>query len=352
MNLFKSIGIMSGTSLDGIDLAYVEFTEEDGKWSFQLGPSQSIIYQDSWKNRLKNLMNASALEFVKTHVDYGKYTGELVRKFVNTWQLKPDVIGVHGHTVFHNPKVGFTCQIGDGATIAAISQQIIANDFRSMDVARGGQGAPLVPIGDQLLFHDYQACLNIGGFANISYQKNDRLIAYDVGPANIILNPIALDLGYHFDDKGEIARSGQILSGLLQQLKSIPYYKKSPPKSLGKEWVDKNISPLIAPNMIPKDILRTFIEHISLIISQEMAGIQKGKVLITGGGAFNHFLIEKIKERTDLELVLPSNDIIEMKEAIIFAFLAVLRLQNKTNTIQTVTGARIASISGALHNGR
>ncbi len=351
MKKYSAIGVMSGTSLDGVDLAYVEFNELNNQWSFQLGAKESIPYSAEWQHRLADLMSVDALDFVKINIDYGKYTGALIYEFIKKHDLKPDIIGVHGHTVFHKPEEGYTSQIGDGAAIAAQTQQLIACDFRSLDVARGGQGAPLVPIGDQLLFSDYDACLNIGGFANISFQKNGKPIAYDIGPANIILNPIARQLGFEYDDKGELARGGKLNNDLLEKLNSLDYYKQASPKSLGKEWVDKNILPLIPDKIDSADLLRTLVEHIATQIANELSFI-KGKVLITGGGAFNVFLMEKIKEKTSLEVVVPRKEIIEMKEAIIFAFLAVLRMLNRPNILHQVTGANSASISGALYDGR
>ena len=352
MAIYKAIGVMSGTSLDGVDLAYVEFEKKQGKWSFKLGSYESIRYSKGWECRLNDLMNTSALDYAKTHSDYGVFTGELLKSFIGKHDLKPDIIGVHGHTVFHRPDKGFTSQIGDGAAIAAITEQLIACDFRSMDVARGGQGAPLVPIGDELLFSEYDARINIGGFANISFQTQNGLLAYDIAPANIILNPIARKLGFEFDDQGKIAKGGDINTELLNQLNSLPYYRQDAPKSLGKEWVDREIVSFIPKDISSSDLLRTYVEHISDQIVLALEPLSTGKVLLTGGGAFNTFLMESIQEKTKLEIIVPQKKIIEMKEAIIFAFLAVLRLLNKPNILTQVTGASAPSISGALYEGR
>lgn len=351
MVIYKAIGVMSGTSLDGVDLAYVEFNQTNNKWEFKLKAHESISYSTEWRNRLAKLMKADALSFVKANIDYGKYTGTLIKEFINKHDLKPNIIGVHGHTIFHDPKQGYTSQIGDGATIAALSQQLIACDFRSMDIAREGQGAPLVPIGDQMLFNDYDACINIGGFANISFLNEGKLTAYDIGPANIVLNSVSQQLGFEYDDKGLLAKSGKPNSLLLEKLNSLPYYSQLAPKSLGKEWVDEQFLPLIPVSIHHIDLLNTLVEHISQKITDELA-LVKGKVLITGGGALNDFLIQKIKEKTNLEIVIPSIEIIEMKESIIFAFLAVLRMLNLPNILPQVTGANSASISGALYDGR
>jgi len=351
MAIYKAIGVMSGTSLDGVDLAYVEFNQTNNKWDFKLKAHESISYSIEWRDRLAGLMKADALSFVKAHIDYGKYTGTLIKEFINKHELRPDIIGVHGHTIFHDPKQGYTSQIGDGATIAALSQQLIACDFRSMDVARDGQGAPLVPIGDQMLFNNYDACINIGGFANISFLKEGKLTAYDIGPANIVLNSVSQQLGFEYDDKGQLAESGEPDSILLEKLNSLPYYSQTAPKSLGKEWVDEQFLPLLPASIHHIDLLNTLVEHISQKITEELA-LVKGKVLITGGGALNDYLIQKIKEKTNLEIVIPSIEIIEMKESIIFAFLAVLRMLNLPNILPQVTGASSASISGAMYDGR
>lgn len=352
MAIYKAIGVMSGTSLDGVDLAYVEFEEKEGEWSFNLISHESIRYSKGWECRLNDLMNTSALDFTKTHSDYGVFTGELLKSFIGKHGLNPDIIGVHGHTVFHRPDKGFTSQIGDGAAIAAITEQLIVCDFRSMDVARGGQGAPLVPIGDELLFSEFDARINIGGFANISFQTKDGLSAYDIAPANIVLNLVARKLGFEFDDQGKISKDGRVDTQLLKQLNALPYYQKKAPKSLGKEWVDKVLLPIVPTNISPSDLLRTYVEHIAEQISISLESLSTGRVLVTGGGALNTFLMEKIQEKTNLEIIVPKKKIIEMKEAIIFAFLAVLRLQNKINVLPQVTGASKPSISGALYDGR
>jgi len=351
MAIYKAIGVMSGTSLDGVDLAFVEFEESMGKWTFKLLESESIAYSKAWQHRLGGLIHASALDYVSTHVEYGKYLGGLIKKFIDQYDISTDIIGVHGHTIFHQPKEGFTAQIGDGAAIAAATGCLIACDFRSMDVARGGQGAPLVPIGDALLFGEYEARLNIGGFANISFQKEGKLIAYDIGPANIILNAVTRQMGMEFDDQGKIARSGHLQTQVLKKLNSLSFYQQEPPKSLGKEWIDKNASVFFPPDILSPDLLRTQVEHISDIIGDELKAIKSGRVLISGGGAFNEFLIEKIQEKTLLEIHIPDREIIEMKEAIIFAFLGVLRMLNHPNILHQVTGAHSASVSGAVYNG-
>ena len=351
MNSYNAIGIMSGTSLDGIDLVEVLFEEINGQWKYTIAASEFIPYTKEWQRRLSSLMKATALEYVQTHNDYGRYTAEILMGFIKRFHIKADVIGVHGHTVFHQPDKGYTTQIGNPAIIAAEAKCMVVADFRSMDVARGGQGAPLVPIGDRLLFGDYSACMNIGGFANISLIIGDTQKAFDICPVNIVMNPIAENLGFPYDDKGLLAKSGVVDKGLLAKLNALPYYSAQLPKSLGKEWVDSYFSPLFPPKISHIDLLRTLLEHVSIQIASVLSSANISSVLLTGGGTYNDFLIQRIKEKTKVEIVIPSSRIIDMKEAVIFAFLGVLRLRNQQNILSEITGANNHSISGALYNG-
>lgn len=354
MTVYKTIGVMSGTSLDGLDLVFVQFEKKGPSWSFELGAYDSIPYDAQWQKRLRELCKVSALEYVQCHVEYGHFLGEKIKEFIDKHDLKIEVAGVHGHTIFHQPEKGFTSQIGDGAAMAAISQQMIACDFRSMDVAKGGQGAPLVPIGDALLFNDYVARINLGGFSNISLGGIEEVRAFDICPLNIIMNEITRKSGLEYDDKGGIARGGQIDKALLDTLNQLGYYKKQGPKSLAKEWLDQEFWPLLGTHLTDQDLLRTLVEHMSDQISLSLASskIGMGKVLVTGGGAYNDFLMERIRAKTNLEIVIPSKEMIEMKEGLIFAFLGLLRLLDQKNILSEVTGADSASISGALYNGQ
>lgn len=343
--------MMSGTSLDGIDIACVEFQQIMGKWSFKLGPYQSEAYSEEWKNRLSSLITTNAYEYAKTHVDYGHLVGKKIHDFIEEFQLSVDLIGAHGHTVFHQPELGFTSQIGDGSAIAVESGVNVVCDFRSMDVARRGQGAPLVPIGDALLFGEYDARVNLGGFSNISIGGTENLQAFDICPVNIILNRLSMDLGFEFDYNGEIARRGQMIESLLVELNQLHFYQKTGPKSLGVEWLEREVWPLIDSSLSSQDLLRTFVEHIAIQISSSLnANIDPGKkVLFSGGGVYNKFLMERMKELTNAQIVIPSNDIIEMKEAIIFAFLGLLRYVGDENILATYSGAQKNSISGAIY---
>ncbi len=346
---FRAIGIMSGTSLDGLDIAAVEFLEKDGSWSFNLVGFETISYSFEWVNRLKNAPSISAEKLTELHSDYGRFIGEQVYKFMNKNPFAADLIASHGHTVFHQPDKGYTLQIGNGANIAAATNVLTVSDFRTGDVALGGQGAPLVPIGDRLLFSEYDYCLNLGGFANISYEKNGKRLAYDNCPVNFVLNHFAEKVGLAYDKNGELGRKGKVNQELLTLLNQIPFYQSTAPKSLGREWVEQEFFPLLNQFSISDtDKIRTVYEHIAQQICNAVSG--KGKILITGGGAFNSFLIERIKSLTNIEVVIPSKEIIDYKEAIIFAFLGVLRVKNQNNCLASVTGARKDNCGGLICN--
>lgn len=351
MKLYKTIGVMSGTSLDGIDIAYVEFMKENYKWQFQLGPYASIAYSDKWKSTLQNLPKSSALKYAQTHVRYGHYIGHTVASFIQSKKLEVGVIGSHGHTVFHQPENGFTSQIGDGSAIATETGLTVVCDFRSMDLAKGGQGAPLVPIGDALLFGTYKARVNLGGFSNISIGSVDSLQAFDICPVNIILNDLTKKLGYEYDNDGTIARGGQLIPDLLVKLNQLKYYKQKGPKSLGVEWLEREIHPLLTSSQKVKNLLRTFVEHAAFQISNTLNSYcsKSDQVLFTGGGVFNSFLMERIIELTNAQVEIPSSEIIEMKEAIIFAFLGLLRFLGEENILSSYSGAKNNSVSGAIY---
>ncbi|MFZ4546971.1 MAG: anhydro-N-acetylmuramic acid kinase [Bacteroidales bacterium] len=350
MKTFEIIGMMSGTSLDGVDLAHCTFQEMNGKYTFDLGCCETIPYPVSWLDRLKELPQTSAMEYAETHVAYGRYIGQLIKNFIDTNLLSADFVASHGHTIFHNPDKLYTAQIGDGAAISMGCDLPVVCDFRSSDVAANGQGAPLVPFGDELLFPEYDYCLNLGGFANISTNIDGKRIAFDISPANIVLNFIANKAGKPFDEDGKLAASGKTDAELLAKLNNLDFYKKQPPKSLGREWVEKHIIPLLNQSVLSlEDIAHTFCHHIAIQIA---ACIEKGrgnKMLITGGGAFNAFLIKKIRENADIELVIPDAKTINYKEALVFAFLGLLRMQALPNCLASVTGASHNVIGGAVY---
>lgn len=350
-NRITAIGIMSGTSLDGLDLCLVDF-HFDGKWSFQMINADCAIFDDGWRSKLATAHELSGENLKQLHVEFGKFIAHHASSFLKRNQsTKPELICSHGHTVFHQPEKGITIQIGDGQTIADITGITCVNDFRSLDVSLGGQGAPLVPIGDELLFSEFDACLNLGGFSNISFKEDGERRAFDICPVNIVLNELANRLGHPFDHNGELARSGKLNEALLDQLNSLDLYTDEIRPSLAREWVESAINPLLNESGLSEvDIMRTFVEHVAIqiarVVERKAAG---GRVLVTGGGACNSFLIERLNSYCLADLIIPDKRTIEFKEALIFAFLGVLRINDETNVLRSVTGASRDSCSGAIH---
>ncbi|HXA02972.1 MAG TPA: anhydro-N-acetylmuramic acid kinase [Cytophagaceae bacterium] len=351
MNNYKVIGVMSGTSLDGLDLAYCHFTNEQNKWDYKILKAVTIEYTEERKKQLNKVMLGSALEITAADAELGTFIGTEIKKMVTKNSLVVDFISSHGHTIFHQPSKGFTLQIGSGAHICAATKLPVVCDFRTLDVALGGQGAPLVPIGDKLLFNSSEYCLNLGGIANISFDQAGNRIAFDICPVNIVLNQLAQQLGKPYDENGEMAASGKVNADLLQQLNSMDYYKAKFPKSIGREWVDQAVFPLMQKfNSGAEDKLATFCQH----VAEQIANIllrSGGAMLITGGGAFNNFLVEKIKAVCSgkVKVVVPGTDIIMFKEALIFAFLGVLRMRGEVNCLSSVTGANRDNVGGAVY---
>jgi anhydro-N-acetylmuramic acid kinase len=339
MKTIFAIGLMSGTSLDGLDICYVQFTYPS--MDFNILSAQTLDYSDEWKFRLKNSIHLSGEELTKLDVDYGFLLGEMVSEFIQNHCIQNlDFIASHGHTVFHNPKEFYTLQIGNGRCIYAKTGIKTIFDFRTQDVILGGQGAPLVPIGDELLFGGFDACLNLGGFSNISFRKEQKRIAFDICPVNIILNHLAEKIGFKYDANGEIARNGRISDELVRELNQLEFYQQNPPKSLGIEWCLEKIHPILnQSNLSTEDLIASFTEHISIQITEIFNQNEIKNCLVTGGGANNQFLIESIQMRTSTEIILPEPQIIEFKEALIFALMGMLKLENQINIFQSVTGA-------------
>ena len=341
------IGLMSGTSLDGIDLAYVKmntilYTD------FTILHAETIPYSDAWKNKLQEAIAYTNDELIKLDVAYGQFLGGILHSFIDENKIdKIDFIASHGHTILHQPANGITLQIGNGQEIANQTNTKVVCDFRTQDVELGGQGAPLVPIGDKLLFSEYDYCINLGGFANISFQNDDKRIAFDICPVNIVMNLYAQKMGFEYDDGGKIASEGVVNQQLLEKLNALDFYSQNPPKSLGLEWVQENIFPLIDANETEiSSVLRTFVEHVAIQISKNVC--PKASVLITGGGVFNTFLMKRIQYYSQIEISSVSTEIINYKEALVFALLGVLRVDNQVNCLQSVTGAKRNHSSGKI----
>lgn len=352
MRTYSLIGTMSGTSLDGLDMALCHFEQHNEQWCFEIASAETVPYTPAWRRRLQEAATLPALEFCRLHNEYGHYIGQQVKRFLSKRLTGVNAIASHGHTVFHQPAQQLTVQIGSAAEIAAVTRITTINDFRALDVALGGQGAPLVPVGDELLFADFDFCLNIGGFSNISYHENGKRIAYDISPANIICNAITQKTGQHYDNQGKIGRKGSICPQLLKHLNQLPFYSVAPPKSLGREWLEQVFIPVVEKHQLSTaDTLRTLYEHISLQIARSTAVKPSGRLLVTGGGAYNTFLLELLKQKTRAQIILPEKELIDFKEALVFAFLGVLRLEQRINCLTNVTGAGRSSCSGSVVQG-
>jgi anhydro-N-acetylmuramic acid kinase len=349
MESYKAIGVMSGTSVDGLDIVLCEFYHKD-KWKFNIIKSETISYSDEWKNKLLNAPVITGYDLSILHKEFGNFIGKSINEFLQDINEKIDLIASHGHTVFHQPEKKLTLQIGDGHEIATTTNILTISDFRSLDVALGGQGAPLVPIGDKLLFNSYDFYINLGGFANISFEQKEQRLAYDICPANIILNFLANKLNHEYDKNGALGFLGKLDKQLLNELNKLEYYKKDHPKSLGKEWLIDTFIPVLEKSEISiKDKIRTVYEHIAIQTSNAINTKKRSTSIFTGGGVYNKFLINLIKQKTKSEIIIPEKEIIEFKEALIFAFLGVLKLKNEINSLASVTGAKKDSSGGIIH---
>lgn len=352
MTRYNVIGTMSGTSLDGLDIAYCSFEFSNNKWDFKINETQTIEFPNNLKENLESAIKMNGLDLMITDNSFGNFIGLSIKDFISNKNIKRkeiDCIASHGHTVFHQPEINLTTQIGNGANISSATNLPVICDFRTADISLGGQGAPLVPIGDKLLFSEYDYCINLGGIANISFEENSHRIAFDICPVNIVLNKLSQNLGFEYDKHGKIAKSGKIDSNLLNQLNDLNYYHESAPKSLGIEWIKNKVIPIInSSNCSIENKLRTFVEHIAFQLSENINGENKS-ILLTGGGTLNTFLADRIKANTNNNIIIPNEQIIDFKEALIFAFLGVLRLRNETNCLKSVTGASSDNIGGCIY---
>lgn len=349
--IYRVIGVMSGTSLDGIDLAHIVFTVQDKHWEFEIGEYETISYPKNWLNKLKTALALNEASLAQLNQEYTCFLAEVITDFIKRKQLNNlDAVCSHGHTIAHQPQNGYTLQIGNLPKIATLTQNTVVCDFRVQDVQLGGQGAPLVPIGDEILFSEYDFCMNLGGFANVSFVENKHRVAFDISPVNTVLNHYANLLGNEYDDKGSIARTGNCLPVLLDQLNSLAFYQQAHPKSLGFEFVKETVLPILHKyNGTIQDTLNTFTKHIAAQIALALP-VKKGKMLLTGGGAYNNFLIENIKAQLpDMEIMIPNKKTVEFKEALIFGLLGVLKLRGEINVLRTVTGAKHDHSSGIIY---
>ena len=345
---------MSGTSLDGLDIAYCHIREENKQWFFEIQQTKSVSYDEEMRLKLKSAILLSATDLLEFNNTYGTWLGKQAKNFIDEYGVEVDFISSHGHTVHHQPDRGFTYQIGSGQHLANASNCKVICDFRMNDVALSGQGAPLVPIGDELLFKQYDFCLNLGGISNISFEYQGKRIAYDVGLANMILNYSTQKIDMSYDNGGELASSGTKNQEMLVALNALAYYKLPFPKSTGYEWFLKEVVPIIEnTNDSIENLLHTSIHHICDQLVNEVHKYttkRESTILVTGGGALNTFLMKTLQEKLgdSVKIIISDKILIEFKEALVFAFMGVLRAESKMNVLCSVTGAKKDSSSGVI----
>ncbi len=354
MKTYRVLGMMSGTSLDGLDLAFCDIKKTSEHWEFQISQTASVPYHPAMQQNLKQAISLSSVDHLELHNTYGTWLGRQAREFLQKHRLEVDFIASHGHTSHHQPKKGITWQLGSGQHLANESGCKTLADFRTNDVALGGQGAPLVPIGDHLLFGQYDFCLNLGGISNISLEQNGQRIAYDIGLANMILNYITQKVGIAYDEGGQMARAGRLDKEMLGKLNRLEYYQLPIPKSTGYEWFLKEVVPIVdAAGGDIASLLHTAVIHIAGQVAREVRRftVQSPRtLLITGGGALNTYLIEVLREQLgdDIRVEVPVRKLIEFKEALVFALMGVLRMEGEINVYRSVTGAARDSCSGVI----
>lgn len=359
--LYKAIGIMSGSSLDGLDIAYVQFQETGGKWSYDLQHVHCFPYTAEWRHQLENAIHLSALDYQVLHTAYGHFIGQQVNAFIDMYALhhKIDLVASHGHTTFHVPAKKTTGQIGDGAAIAAETGLPVVSDLRALDVALGGQGAPIVPVGEKLLLGNYSFFLNLGGIANLSVNNSEKYFAFDVCPANRVLNMLVHELGKDFDEGGAVAATGKVHTPLLEELNQLEYYAMPFPKSLSNDFGTDVVFPIIQQyDLSTQDELCTFTEHIALQTKEAAkrmpVSLPEARLLATGGGALNAFLVSRIAEQLkefNIRVEVGDDNLVNYKEALIMALIGVLRWREEYNVWASVTGAAKNSINGAIWMG-
>ncbi|UCS94481.1 anhydro-N-acetylmuramic acid kinase [Echinicola marina] len=353
-NIYHIIGLMSGTSGDGLDMAHCRFVYEQ-KWSFSIIEATTVPFPENLGKKLNQAHQLSGEELCLLDREFGTWMGEKIKEFCKSYQLRPDAVASHGHTVFHQPQKRLTTQIGCGWSLMQTCGLPVINDFRTLDVLLGGQGAPLAPVGDHYLFEAYDFCLNLGGIANISMISKGQRKAFDTSPFNLLLNHFAAKKGLPYDDKGKLAKKGKVIPELLEQLNSLPYYENIGAKSLGRENIENSFLPLLENrNAEVEDTLATLVRHYAEQISKvvlEHSIKSPSKLLITGGGAYNHFFIEVLSEKLGDKAIaiVPDREIVDFKEALIFAFLGVLKLRKEANSLASVTGASRNSCGGTLY---
>jgi anhydro-N-acetylmuramic acid kinase len=347
MNETKAIGVMSGSSLDGLDISFCIYRNLNNQWDFEFIKGETILFEEHLLEKLKKVRQLGALELARLDIDLGDWIGAQIKSFCQRHSVEADIIGSHGHTVYHNPEELYSIQIGSGQAMAISSGVPVINDFRSKDVLLGGSGAPLVPIGDLLLFQEYDACLNLGGIANVTVRSENKLLAWDVCPCNQVLNAIANRVGLDYDKDGKLAKKGRVLNSWLKTLSENSYYEKPTPKSMSNEWVEQEVLQHL-PTDLPDDMSFTFCQLVANKIYDDLKPFELKKVLVSGGGANHPVMVGLLNKKFGKEtaIIIPNASIVEFKEAIIFGLMAVLRNINEINVLKSVTGAAHDTSSG------
>lgn len=347
---YNVIGMMSGTSLDGLDMVCCEFINSQGIWNYRIIRGKTLKYPPELLKRIKESLGVSNLEECKIlHKDLGDWFALSLEKFINQNSLKVDLIASHGQTIYHNPDLKKTIQLGDGQRIADRLKCTVVADFRFEDVLKGGQGAPLVPIGDLHLFPEYKYCLNLGGIANISIKNDGMIKAFDICICNTGANFFAGEEGFDMDRDGAIGLKGSLNNELLDKWNSMAFQKKNAPKSLDTSFFYQTMLPLIEELSFisPADKLHTLYHFIATQVYNVVQN-DDSRILITGGGAHNKFLVSKISE-LNLNIHVPDRELVDYKEALIFAFMGLLRSQNINNVLASVTGATEDHSAGTIY---
>lgn len=354
--IYNVIGLMSGSSHDGLDIAFVEIADVRNDWVYEIKNSECVPFTPELEQQLRQAASLSVPDFLRLHTAFGRWMGHQVVQFIDKYELhhKVHFIASHGHTVFHEPASGTSTQIGDGASIAAVTGLTTITDLRNMDLALGGQGAPIVPIADKLLFRDYDFCLNIGGICNVTINGPEP-IAFDIAPANQVLNHYAQSIEMPFDMDGTLASAGKVEPSLLEQLNALDFYQLPAPRSLSNTYSGSIIDKVNEfTSLSVQDILATLCAHIAAQISKAIEPYVKdapAKMLATGGGAFNKYLIDTISVALadkGVEIVVPDAELVANKEALAMALIGVLRWREEVNVLSSATGAQRSSIGGAM----
>lgn len=362
------IGLMSGTSLDGVDVALVEFSQQslDGRPCCNLVATGFSAYDITVRADLLKLHSTSVNELEHGVLMANRlavlYAGA-IKQLLDNHNIDPKkitAIGCHGQTIRHRPELGFTVQIANAALLAELSGIDVIADFRSRDIAAGGQGAPLVPAFHQAVFSDSRKTriiVNIGGIANLTVLPADGLvIGFDSGPGNMLLDAWAMKhLGKTYDDSGKWAASGNLIDELLQTLLSHRYFKLPPPKSTGRElfnleWLEQHLKPDYRTADVQRTLLELTATSIAAAIISQDAAIDQ--IYICGGGAHNQTLLARLQQLLHPASIALTDELgisADWVEAAAFAWLAKQTTHRKPGNLAAVTGAKGPRVLGAIY---